>query len=215
MVEKRALIIFSKVPRKGLVKRRLAAQIGTERAFYYFSLLFRKTLNEAFFLAARKFLYLWPEDWTPEELSPFSDLIGAFTLKSQSGADLGERMLQALKEVMGQGFQKVLLVGADIPFLSREILEEAFSALQSKEMVLGPAEDGGYYLIGFRRETSGWEALFEGIPWGGAEVFEKTLKKARLIGVSIHLLPPLFDVDTAEDLSRIENFLKFPPPVAL
>ncbi len=199
-MNEKALLVFSKVPRKGLVKRRLSAQIGTDRAFSLFLTLFKKTLSEAEKVKAERYLFLWPQDFNPEEVFSLFPGAGKFSLRPQSGQDLGERMKRALEDIFSRGHKRAVLVGTDIPELSSSLIEEAFLHLKGKDLVLGPARDGGYYLIGIRRGLSRWENLFEEISWGGPKVLEETLERASAIKADLFLLPELFDLDTEEDL---------------
>ncbi len=96
-------------------------------------------------------------------------------------------------------FKRVVLIGSDIPDLSLEFIEEAFTSLQEKDAVIGPSLDGGYYLIGFKKETFS-PRVFEGIRWSTESVFEKTLEVLEREGLTVHTLQPLRDIDTVGDL---------------
>jgi rSAM/selenodomain-associated transferase 1 len=117
----------------------------------------------------------------------------------QAGADLGERMKNAFQHCFADGFDDVIIIGSDIPDLPPEIFAEAFAALENRGAVIGPAADGGYYLIGFRKETFAPEA-FEGIVWSTQAVFAETVARLERVGVGVHLLPSWRDVDTVDDL---------------
>jgi rSAM/selenodomain-associated transferase 1 len=117
----------------------------------------------------------------------------------QAGEDLGERMKNGFVEALSMNFKRVVLIGSDIPDLPLEFIEEAFTSLQEKDAVIGPALDGGYYLIGFKKETFS-PRVFEGIHWSTESVFEKTLKVLQQEGLTVHTLQPLRDIDTVEDL---------------
>ncbi len=119
----------------------------------------------------------------------------------QEGADLGARMLAAAKRALRQ-CEGVLLIGTDCPALSADYLGRALDALQRADLVLGPAEDGGYVLAGLKRAEP---ALFQGIPWGGDQVLESTLQRARALAWKVALLDPLWDVDRPSDLVRLRR----------
>ncbi len=124
---------------------------------------------------------------------------------------LGERMKNGFLEAFNMGAKRVVLIGSDIPDLSLELTEEAFTSLEENDVVLGPSYDGGYYLIGFTHHTFS-PHVFEGIPWSTETVFEKTLRILNQAGQRIHILKHLRDIDTVEDLKHIvPNF--FQPPI--
>ena len=122
---------------------------------------------------------------------------------SQQGQDLGNIMLNALCNHLRKG-SRILLIGADCPSLKAEILQKAFTSLESHDLVLGPAHDGGYYLIGVNGDIQHDQIhiLFEGIGWGGDQVLAQTLGKAKLLALSHYLLPQLHDIDRPEDLEH-------------
>ena len=117
----------------------------------------------------------------------------------QRGKDLGERMKNGFIETFATGFKRVVLIGSDIPDLPLPCIEEAFTFLGEKDAVIGPAYDGGYYLVGFREEAF-TPQVFEGITWGTESVFEDTIKILNQKRQSVHILPPWRDIDTIKDL---------------
>jgi len=121
----------------------------------------------------------------------------------QGEGDLGDRLLLAFAQAFAQGAQSVVVIGADCPDLGPTLFAQAFSALTRKNLVLGPAMDGGYYLVGLNRPAP---ALFSDIPWGNSEVLAATLKQAKELHLSIHLLEPLADVDRPEDLRHFDHY---------
>ena len=122
---------------------------------------------------------------------------------NQGEGDLGERLHRAFAQAFAQGAQAVVVIGADCPDLGPALFAQAFSALTRKDLVLGPAMDGGYYLVGLTRPAP---ALFADIPWGSGEVLTATLKQAQEMHLSIHLLEPLADVDRPEDLRHFDHY---------
>jgi rSAM/selenodomain-associated transferase 1 len=118
----------------------------------------------------------------------------------QEGADLGARMSNAFDEAFRRGAGRVALVGSDVPRLSRDDVRAALGSLADHDLVLGPAHDGGYYLVALRARRP---PLFEGIAWGTASVLAATLEKAAALGLTVRVLEERRDVDTVEDL-RVE-----------
>jgi len=117
----------------------------------------------------------------------------------QEGTNLGERMYGAFHRTFARGYTSVILIGSDIPDLPGEFLAEARSSLDGHDAVMGPARDGGYYLIGFRRDTL-TPRVFDDIPWGTATVFADTMAAFTKAGYDVHLLPEWYDTDRADDL---------------
>ena len=117
-------------------------------------------------------------------------------LVPQGGGDLGERMNRAAEDAFREGAREVVLVGTDCPEMSRRVLEDAFRHLRSKTIAVGPAADGGYYLIGMTRPLPG---LFEAVAWGTHRVLEQTIERARGLDLDVALLETLHDIDRPED----------------
>ena len=191
------LAIFARLPIHGRVKTRLAAGIGADAAFRVYEALLASTLRE---LAPGRGTFE-PEIWVDGDIDEFAVWQrgrGAdglrelrFRLVPQCDGDLGQRMAWAFD----QGVE--VLVGTDIPNMAADYVDGAFAALRAADLVLGPTEDGGYCLIGM---NSPRPALFEGIPWGTADVLTSTLHAASALRVE--LLDPMWDVDDARDLER-------------
>jgi rSAM/selenodomain-associated transferase 2/rSAM/selenodomain-associated transferase 1 len=127
----------------------------------------------------------------------------------QEGGDLGKRMELAFKDAFAEGAEACIVIGSDCPGITQELLEDAFDQLAQNDLVLGPAADGGYYLIGLRNEVAGptVSRLFTGITWGTGEVLTQTLKTARGLGLRVAKLELLRDVDRPEDLVVWRNVL--------
>ena len=142
----------------------------------------------------------------PHRREEMEELTPAIPLVAQRGNELGERMRHALARlVVDSGFSGAMVIGADVPLLSPEHLLEAAAALRERPgIVLGPAEDGGYYLIGM---TEPHDALLEDIPWGAPTVLADTIARAEPRGIAVHLLRAAYDVDTIDDLRRAERDL--------
>lgn len=129
-----------------------------------------------------------------------------FRLVAQEGRDLGERLSNLLAGLIADGHPGAMAIDSDSPTLPMAYVREAADVLArgAADLVIGPSEDGGYYLVGLRRRQA---ALFEGIPWSTDEVLPRTLEKARRLGLRAHLLPEWFDVDTEADLRRLADEL--------
>lgn len=190
------MLFFIKNPEKGKVKTRLASAVGGEmavRLYKRFLLEMLSTLNKGTFLF---YLCFYPADG----LEGLRKWLGQdYLYMTQQGEDLGERMKNGFIEAFAMKFKRVVLIGSDIPDLPLEFIEEAFTSLQEKDVVIGPSLDGGYYLIGFKDKKFS-ARVFEGIHWSTESVFEKTLKVLKQEGLTVHTLQPLRDIDTFEDL---------------
>jgi rSAM/selenodomain-associated transferase 1 len=187
------VLVLAKHPTPGAVKTRLAAVIGAEAAC---------RLHHAFVvdLAARLANTGLPVTWAfwPPD-APFATLVAPAPCVPQVAGDLGERLDAAIRQCFERRPLPVIALGADSPQLDLGCLQEAAVALaDGADVVLGPALDGGYYLIGLRAPDS---RLFTGIPWGSAAVFEATLASAG--NRRVRLLPPTFDVDDAAGLAAL------------
>jgi rSAM/selenodomain-associated transferase 1 len=155
--------------------------------------------------------------YTPAEAEGDFDELGAGPSERipQRGHDLGARERAVFTDLFAQGLDAVVLVGSDLPTLPRAHVEEAFALLARPDppVVLGPATDGGYYLIGLSRDTAPFERLsgvFEGIRWGTPHAFEDTRTAARLAGLTVATVPAWYDVDDAEGLTRLRQELRDP-----
>ncbi len=194
-----ALIVLVKYPEPGKVKTRLAKSIGAARA----AELYREFAARTFQTSARLAHAVRFAAFTPREKE--AELRAMFPgeeqwLEQHSSPDLGARMYEAFSAVLALGYRRVLTIGTDSPTLPLAYLEEAAAKLNEHDLVLGPAEDGGYYLIGLKAAPS---ALFEGVAWSTEKVLAQTLERAEMMNLSVHLLPEWYDVD---DLATLEKF---------
>ena len=132
-------------------------------------------------------------------------LVGAgTTFHPQHGGDLGERMRNALVDACARGARQVLLVGSDLPSLPPSRLLDAFAALETHDVAIGPSQDGGYYLVGVNAQVSAAaKSLFDEIEWGSDTVLAHTLRAANAASLCTSLIAPAFDIDTREDLARL------------
>lgn len=188
-----AIIIFQKTPELGKVKTRLAKTIGKAKALEAYQLLLQHTHEQVALVDADVFVYF------EKEIDPFFVRDQRYVGVLQERGDLGQKMKTALQEVLADGYPKAILIGSDCPGLDAEVLEQAIHYLSSSDLVLGPAKDGGYYLIGMGQM---YGTLFENMPWSTSEVFSKTLAEAKHLDLEIALLRELADVDVYEDLDE-------------
>jgi uncharacterized protein len=195
--DQNALIIFIKNPVKGKVKTRLADSVGEEKALEIYVKLLEKTLNIVTDVNCKKYLY-YSDSIVKKDIWESK----IFTKKQQKGNDLGERMFNAFTEVFEiENTKNVLIIGSDCPTLTPIIIERAFEELRYNSFVIGPAYDGGYYLLGMRQLRA---EIFEKIIWSGPRVLSDTIKIINKMVKTFYQLPPLPDVDTIEDW---ENYL--------
>lgn len=189
-----ALVIFVRNPVLGQVKTRLAKDIGDERARAIYLQLLQHTLEITRGLSFRKFIYY------ADEVSD-CDLwsVPGYTKRKQNGNDLGERMLNSFKELFDQGFTRIVIIGSDCLQLKTNTLEQAVSLLESNVAVIGPASDGGYYLLGL---TKLYPELFLNKPWSTDQVFTKTIDDFNNQGITYALLKELSDIDDISDLEE-------------
>ena len=200
----RCLLFFVKNPERGKVKSRLAAVIGNDSAVSVY-----KNIVDRMLLALKEGTFPLYICFSPKNAQkPVKNWLGReYRYIPQNGKDLGERMRNGFTEAFEMGFKKVVLIGSDIPDLALEFIEEAFITLNKSDAVIGPAFDGGYYLIGFKDKTFSPQ-VFEGIAWGTQNVFDETVKKLKRFKRAVHTLPYQRDIDTAKDLNYLkEKFL--------
>lgn len=193
------LIIFVKLPEKGRVKTRLSAVLGEDAVLELYKCFVEDIIAAVSQLGCRPLIAYHPEDAGAKIAAWLGDENDYF---AQAGADLGTRMSNAFQRVFGQGTLRAVLIGSDFPDLPAEIINQAFSSLQANDAVIGPAKDGGYYLIGFRHEAF-LSRVFEGVSWSTAEVFEQTMSIIAQQGLNIHQLPIWRDIDRPEDISDL------------
>jgi uncharacterized protein len=190
--KERALILFIKNPVLGKVKTRLAQTIGPERALEAYLQMLAHTRAVAEAVDCHRALYY----------SDFADVeddwpTNTFSKQIQAKGDLGEKMAQAFQDLFNQGYEKVLIIGSDCLDLRPRHLESAFRALSIDDFVVGPADDGGYYLLGMRTFEP---SLFENKNWSTETVLSSTLEDIQRLDKTAYHLPQLSDVDVESDL---------------
>ncbi len=194
------LIVFVKNPELGRVKTRLAKTVGAQMALDVYNYLLEITRNTTKELKCNKAVYYskfvdmddnWPND--------------VFDKFVQKGENLGKKMWSAFSEAFDEGFEKVMIIGSDCPQLSQEIIEMGFDLLESVDVVIGPAKDGGYYLLGMKDPL---DFLFEDKEWSTDSVFEDTVMDIVTAGKKYAKLPMLSDLDDAYDLHLVKEKFK-------
>jgi hypothetical protein len=198
-MSKNLLLIFTRNPALGKVKTRLAKTIGNEKALTIYEFLLDHTKKVTENLNCDKAVYYSVKVREHDLWNP-----AVYQKKQQSGDDLGIRMQNAFQNSFDAGYQKVMIVGSDLIDLSEEIIENGFLQLDTNDVVIGPAEDGGYYLLGMKYLHSN---IFEHKDWGTSTVRRDTLFD--LQDKKVHLLEELNDVDVFEDIKDHPTFQQF------
>ena len=199
------IVIFTRFPVQGATKTRLIPLLGSERAANL-----QRNMTEHIVATAKKAAHTRSASLEIQyDGCKESDIAGwlgtDLSYAEQVGADLGTRMHSAFESAFENGFRKMVLIGSDCPGITNSLLESAFDMLSQCDAVLGPAEDGGYYLVGLRNSCPG---LFANISWGTGSVLEQTVAAAQRCGLSVKLTDRLNDIDRPEDLEGLAG--KFP-----
>lgn len=188
------IILFAKAPRLGFVKTRLAKDVGDARALQIYRALGSRIAEVVRLTQRRVIVYFTPDDAETE----LRDWLGGagFEFRPQGHGDLGKRMAAALEACLPE-CASACIAGTDIPGITPSTFDDAFDALAAQDVVLGPAEDGGYYLIGLSEPQP---ALFEDVPWSTDAVFDVTARRASAEGLSVAVIDRLADVDRVADV---------------
>lgn len=198
-MSKNLIIIFTRNPELGKVKTRLAKTVGNESALNIYKFLLNHTEQTIKNIEADKAVYysvkvrkndIWSNSIYQKHL--------------QKGNDLGVRMLNAFKDAFKNNYKKVIIVGSDLLDLKTKHIEEAFNKLEDNNVIIGPAKDGGYYLLGMKILNS---KIFKNKEWGTSTVFQSTLNE--LQNESVFLLKELNDIDIYDDIKNIEELKLF------
>ena len=198
-MQKDAVILMAKAPLPGLVKTRLCPPFTKANAAALYACILKDTAAELSRLArTQRYLFFSP----PGSEGFFRrDPFSGFVRVPQTGKDLGERMAGAFETAFARGGTRVALVGADCPTLSAPLVRAAFRELASSAgAVFGPCDDGGFYLIAL---SSHDPSLFRGVNWGTDAVLSEVSQRCRAAGLPYSLLPPGFDIDTADDVASL------------
>ena len=194
-----AVIVFARYPENGKVKTRLGKTLGDDFAAGLYELMAEHIFKVCRTLPGEEYdIHLFYDDkdnsplikkWAPPD----------FNLFLQTGNDLGERMKNAFQSLFNKRYKKVIIIGTDCPQINVNLLLEAFNKLSQSDLVIGPSNDGGYYLLGM---NDFHPLLFDDIRWSSDEVFRKTEKKAIENELSLSVMPELIDIDTEDDLKN-------------
>lgn len=194
----RTLVVFVKEPRPGAVKTRLAAAVGPEAAAELYRALAESVLEATTPVPGEyeRLVFFDP----PEARRALREWLPGVSLRAQAGGDLGERLADAFARAFGRGAGRVAIVGSDAPGVSRETALRALAALDAADVVLGPAQDGGYYLVALREPHP---ELVRGVDWSTPAVLRQTLERAASGRLAVRQLEPLRDVDTLDDVRAV------------
>jgi rSAM/selenodomain-associated transferase 1 len=196
------LIVFIKYPEPGRVKTRLGRQIGYEQAALLYEALVKQQITDLDCNSYDLAYYVDDNQPLDQYRSKFGSNLNFFM---QKGSDLGERMARAFEESFERHYERVILMGSDIPLVNGADVTLFFNHLLTHQMVIGPAEDGGYYMIGCQKGIS-VVPLFENIVWSTSDVFKTTLARASDLNVRIE--KTWFDIDNQEDLKLYQHLVR-------
>lgn len=199
VASKSLLLIFTRNPELGKCKTRLAATVGDKSALDIYNFLLRHTVAITKDVNTAKYVYYSEEIWKGDIWDE-----SFFDKKLQKGLDLGERMANAFLEGFAAGYEKICIIGSDMFDLNRTDIENAFLMLDANDFVIGPAKDGGYYLLGMTIFNA---ELFTNKKWGKESVLKDTQSDLR--NEKVHLLETRNDIDIYEDVKDIKAFQPF------
>ncbi len=195
----RRLLIFLKFPKPGRVKTRLAAQIGDEAACGIYQACIELTLERLRVFQEQTILCLEPA----EAIDPARTWLGEdWRIQPQRGSTLGDRLIQATLSAFAEGARQVVVIGTDSPWLAPQDIDAAFLVLNQQDVVVGPTDDGGYYLLGSSRP---FPSLFGGIAWSTAAVLAQTQARVTALGLAMHTLEAGYDLDFVADVEKFIN----------
>lgn len=201
------LVIMAKEPRVGLTKTRLCPPLTLDEAARLYEALLRDSISLANGLVG---IDLAIAVTPPESIAYFKNISPPDTLLMPVECiDIGDCLTQVLGNLLDMGYPSALAFNADGPSVPQEYIQTAVNKLDACDVVLGPSEDGGYYLVGLKQLHA---EIFVGVSWSTPKVLSQTLTKIKVLGLEAELLPPWFDVDNAADIERIRSELAKLPP---
>jgi rSAM/selenodomain-associated transferase 1 len=193
------ILLFVKYPEPGYVKTRLASCIGADAAAELYRAFIADVLSTVKIAGFPFRICFYPE----EKRELLLDWLGKeHHYMPQRGQSLGERMKNGFVDAFADGNERVIIIGSDSPDLPPSILREAFDGLSIHDVVIGPSRDGGYYLIGFKKDTF-LTSIFDNIPWSTPSVFSATMAILRDSALDVYLLPEWNDIDTVDDIKQL------------
>ncbi|HXY62342.1 MAG TPA: TIGR04282 family arsenosugar biosynthesis glycosyltransferase [Nitrospirota bacterium] len=210
MTDNRCVILFVKLPEPGKVKSRLAQDMDGDMVRHLYECM---VLDAIDMLERTETPFRISFDPSDAEERVRQWLGQAYSYMPQTGHDLGARMEQAFTRVFSEGVSDALLIGSDIPSLTTSIIAAAFRSFSVCDAVIGPANDGGYYLIGFKKGTFK-PGIFRGMAWSTKTVFLETLGRLEKASLAVHRLPELRDIDTREDVEAYLSHARHAEPGA-
>ncbi len=197
--DKQCILFFAKYPQVGQVKTRLGSQVGDEHAAELYKRFVLDMLSMLNGLETDIIIAVEPAD----ACGAFSQWAGRqYRYVGQVGRNIGEKMGNALAAAFEEGYDRAVLIGSDLPDLPGDFLRYALDAIDRYDAVMGPAHDGGYYLVGFGQKSFLPE-VFRGMTWGDEGVFTRTMTVLDQAGCRTHVLPEWYDIDTAADLQNL------------
>lgn len=202
-MQRLAFVVMAKAPQPGTVKTRLCPPLSLQEAAELYRCFLLDTLAKVRTLSGVSCIV----NYSPDDQQPvFAELAPDFILLPQHGDDLGSRMATCFLQLFTMGYAAVLLTGSDLPTLPVAYLHQAIELIKApqNDVVLGPSEDGGYYLIGLRHLHG---EFFEAMTWSTSEVLAETVRRADTKKLQVACLPPWHDIDTASDLERLQTTL--------
>ena len=196
------VIVMAKAPRAGETKTRLCPPLTAQQAAGLYSALLADTLEFVLHLQdVQPAVAVTP----PDGITYFLECVRhGVRLYPVAGRDIGEVLHRVLATAFGEGYPKAIAIHSDGPTFPPGVVGQAMTALDAHDVVLGPCDDGGYYLVGLKRACA---PLFEGIEWSTPRVISQTIARAEQLGLATYLLPAASDVDTADDLARLAGWL--------
>ncbi len=200
MPDRLALAVMARAPSDDSGKTRLRQTGGAERAAALRRAILLDTLESVRSVYGVHLVVIFTPETTRLEFEALVD--DSEGLLGQRGNGLGERMEHGCSDLLARGYTGVVMIGSDLPTLPAAYVDQGIEVLRREDdpLVLGPSEDGGYYLIGLRRCH---QELFHGIPWSTSSVLARTLVSARELGMAVTMLPSWYDLDSADDLDRV------------
>lgn len=198
----RFLIVFAKEAQRGAVKTRLRSYLSEEQCVNLYKSFLKDTVDIARKINCETRIMAYESNGkSPEFLKKISN---DFKFYKQKGKNLGQRLYNAFKFAAKSGSSKTVIIGSDSPDLPKSYINKAFNKLNNSDLVLGPAYDGGYYLIGLREPC---KEIFENIKWSSSSVFKQTLEKAKKARKKVAVLGLWHDIDTPQDLKYLKKII--------